>query len=234
MLSAWSYSRLSVFEQCRLRAKLAFLDKIPEPPRPLPPGKLEHANDRGHRIHEGAELYVTSTGAVELLPELESFRPEFTRLREFATAGKVVTEGDWGFNRDWNPVDWRSADIWLRVKLDALVFVEPARAVVIDYKTGRRKGNEIKHAEQGQLYQLATFLRYPDLEHINVEFWYTDQDEISSVYFDRETGLRYFDRFTQRGNALTTCVDFAPNPNVYSCRYCPYGPKGSGHCTVGV
>lgn len=46
-IDAWSYSRLSTFEQCKLRAKLAYIDRIPEPERPLPPGKTEHANDRG-------------------------------------------------------------------------------------------------------------------------------------------------------------------------------------------
>ena len=31
---------------------------IPEPQRPLPPGKTEHADDRGTRIHQSVEDYV--------------------------------------------------------------------------------------------------------------------------------------------------------------------------------
>ena len=57
-IKAWSYSRLVDFEQCKLRAKLKYIDRIPEPARPLPPGKTEHANDRGTRIHDAGERFV--------------------------------------------------------------------------------------------------------------------------------------------------------------------------------
>lgn len=168
------------------------------------------------------------------MPELLGFSDEFRRLREFYAAGDAHLEGDWGFDRQWLPVDWRSDTVWLRVKLDALVFLEPAHGLVVDYKTGKRRGNEIKHAEQGQLYQLAAFLKYPDLERVTVEFWYTDQDEIATTDYSRESGLDLFRRYDERGAALTGCTDFKPNPNLYACRWCPYGPKGTGHCTVGV
>src|SRR5690606_8448838 len=65
-IKSWSYSRLTGLEQCALRAKLAYIDRIPEPERPLPPGKTEHANDRGTRIHLAAELFVR--GEAELIP----------------------------------------------------------------------------------------------------------------------------------------------------------------------
>src|SRR5690348_7082441 len=119
VLKTASYSRLVVFEQCKLRAKLAYIDKIPEPPRPLPPGKTEHANDRGTRIHEAAELYVR--GGVELVPELDSFRTEFGVLRALYAAGKVSVEGEWAVDRDWSPVAWNSSDVFYRLKLDSFV-----------------------------------------------------------------------------------------------------------------
>ena len=78
-IKAWSYSRLVDFEQCKLRAKLKYIDRIPEPARSLPPGKTEHANDRGTRIHDAAERFVR--GGVELLPELKSFSTEFHDLQ---------------------------------------------------------------------------------------------------------------------------------------------------------
>lgn len=231
-MSAWSYSRLSVFEQCKLRAKLAYVDRIPEPARPLPPGKTEQPNDRGTRIHEAAERFVQ--GGVELIPELRTFSPEFHRLRELYAQGKVSLEGEWAVNRDWNPVAWRSNDAWARIKLDAFVRSSKYEGVVIDYKTGKKFGNEIKHAEQCQLYQLAAFLRYPELEVIDVELWYTDQDDISHMRYTRAQGLRFLQNFNRRGLALTDAVEFPPNPNVFSCRWCPYGPKGTGHCDKGV
>lgn len=234
-IKTWSFSRLSVFEQCKLRAKLAHIDRIPEPQRPLPPGKTEHANDRGTRIHEAAELYVK--GGVELLPELVRFQPELDKLRSLYAGGKVSLEGEWAFSKDWAPTAWNSSDAWVRVKLDAFVHLTPTHGVVIDYKTGRKHGNEIKHAEQGQLYQLAAFMRYPELERIDVEFWYTDQDEISQAEYPKEHGMRFFAPFNKRGIAITECTDFPANPNYYSCKWCPYKQTelgGTGHCTKGV
>lgn len=228
MIKSWSYSRLSVFEQCKLRAKLAYVDKIPEPVRPLPAGKTEHANDRGTRIHESAERYVQ--GGVNLLPELSTFKDEFEALRTLYEEGKVALEGEWGFNNEWMPVAWNSSDVWVRMKLDALVFLDPTHALVIDYKTGKKSGNEIKHGEQGQLYQLATFLRYPELERIDVEFWYTDQNDIARTSFTRKHGLNFLRLYTNRGNRMVTEAEFPSNPNMFACKWCPYGQKGTGHC----
>ena len=233
-IKTWSYSRLSVFEQCKFRAKLAYIDRIPEPPRELPPGKTEHANDRGTRVHEGAELYVKNEQRVELLPELRKFQPEFEKLRELYKQGKVSLEGEWAVDRLWRPVGWNSPDAWARMKLDAFVRLSPTRAVVIDFKTGKKFGNEVKHGEQGQLYQLSCFVRYPELEHIDVEFWYTDQDDLTRVSYSRNTGMRYQPSFERRGATITESTDFPPNPNAFSCRWCPYGPKGTGHCDKGV
>lgn len=231
-IKTWSYSRLTVFEACPLKAKLTYVDKIPEPERPLPPGKTEHANDRGTRIHTAAEMFVQ--GGVELVPELRSFRPEFERLRALYQQGKVSLEGEWGFDAEWEPTHWNSATVWARVKLDALVRLSKTHGVVIDYKTGKRYGNEIKHAEQGQLYQLASFLRYPELEEIDVEFWYTDQNEISHMRYTRAQGLRFFNNFNRRGVAITEAAAFPAKPNIFSCKWCPYGPAGTGHCPVGA
>jgi RecB family exonuclease len=229
-IPTWSFSRIQDFEQCKRRAKLKYLDKIPEPERPLPPGKTEHANDRGTRIHDAGERFAR--GGIELIPELQKFKPEFERLKALYATGNVSLEGEWAMDRSWEPVAWASSDAWLRLKLDALVFLSPTEAVAIDYKTGKRFGNEVKHNEQLQLYQLVTFLRYPKLETIHVELWYLDVDELVTVTYTRNQGLRFRRSFENRGNAMTTCTEFPPNPNIFSCKWCPY--KGTEHCDKGV
>jgi hypothetical protein len=231
-IKTWSYSRLVDFEQCKLRAKLKYIDRIPEPARPLPFGKTEHANDRGTRIHEAAERFVR--GEAELIPELKTFSAEFHDLRDKYKQGLVSLEGEWAVNKDWEPVPWNDRDAWARIKLDAFVRMSKTHAVVIDYKTGKKFGNEIKHAEQTQLYQLAAFLRYPELELIDVELWYTDQDELTHTRYSRTQGMRFFQNFNQRGIAMTTAEEFPPSPNVFACKWCPYGPRGTGDCDKGV
>lgn len=230
-IASWSYSRLSDFESCKFRAYLKYVERIPEPERPLPPGKTEHANDRGTRIHENAELFVRGD-EVELTPELRKFEPEFHHLRALYAVGQVSLEGEWGYDEDWTPCDWRTA--WLRVKIDSMTFLSPYEAVVVDYKTGKKFGNEIKHGEQTRLYQVAAFLRFPELEIVHTELWYTDQDDITPATFTRDQGVRFRANFDRRGRAITTAKDFPPNPNIFSCQWCPYGPWGTGHCKVGI
>lgn len=235
-LKTWSHSRLTTFESCKFRAQLAYIDRIPEPERPLPPGKTEHANDRGTRLHDAAQKFVQ--GGVELLPELSKyFQREYERARELYSLKRCTTEGDWAYTKDWGPTAWMSADVWVRMKLDLCVQMNDTEFVVIDYKSGKRYGNEMKHAEQMQIYTIGTFCRYPNAKKVTTELWYLDQDELATMTYTREQGLKFVKSFERRGNLLTDCEEFPPNPNVFSCRWCPYKPTskgGSGHCPVGV
>jgi hypothetical protein len=223
LIKSWSYSRLLDFESCALRAKLKYIDKIPE--------EKGEAAERGTKIHDLAENFVL--GKIKTLPgELVKFRDDFLALRARYLEGKVSLEGEWGFDKDWNICGFKEA--WLRMKLDARVSLSKANSLVIDYKTGKRYGNEIKHGEQGLLYAIAEALRAPDVETITVEFWYLDLDEMSSVVYTREQLMRYLPSFEKRGKKMTSATQFPANPNIFSCKWCPYGPAKGGQCTQGV
>ena len=223
MISSWSYTKLIDFEQCPYRAKLKYLDRVPE-------AKSEAA-DRGTMIHKLAEDYVP--GQIKKLPtELRHFAPEFDALRREYKAGHVSLEGEWGFDKDWMPAPWKSA--WLRVKGDAIATVPGQPAVVIDYKTGARFGNEMKHGEQVQLYAIATFIRNPELKNIIVELWYLDKDELTQMEYTRDHALRYVQVFEKRALKLTTAKQFPANPNMFTCKWCPFGPNKGNQCEFGV
>lgn len=271
-ISSWSHSKESDFTKCKFLAKLKHIDRIPEPERPLPPGKTEHANDRGSRVHDHAENFVNGKFAAQL-PEMRKFEAEFNHLRHLYAQGLVSLEGEWALDEAWSPVGWngewrpaandefltkpielknlpayghkgevvRVAKVlyewvpaWHRSKIDALVMPRPEVAIVIDYKTGKRFGNEIKHAEQTQLYALNTVMRFPLVEEVHTELWYTDVDDLAAARFTRDQILRFKTNWDKRGHAVTDCTNFPPNPNLYSCQWCQYGPWNSGHCTVGV
>ena len=129
-IRSWSYSRLLDFEACPLKAKLKIIDKIPEPERELPPGKTEHANDRGTRIHLECENFVKGQGPFP--KEMKHFEAELKSVQARYKQGNVSLEGEWGFNKNWEPTDWMSA--WLRVKLDVCIMLTPQHAAVVDYK----------------------------------------------------------------------------------------------------
>lgn len=234
MVSSWSFSKNSDFSTCKKMFWLKHDQKIAEPERPLPPGKSEHANDRGTRIHDSCEHYVDGTSD-DLAPEAQKhFHWRLDWMRHMYSLGLVSLEGEWGMDRDWNIAEWRGA--WLRLKLDAMVFHSDTEATVIDYKSGKQWGNEVKHMEQLILYQLVAFLRYPKLETVTVELWYIDQDAVTSKVFTRQQGLRFKQNWNDKGVKLTTCNDFPPAPSLWNCKWCPYSQKegGTGHCQLGV
>jgi RecB family exonuclease len=229
---SWSHSKLVDFERCKQAFKLKHIDRIPEPERPLPPGKTEHANDRGTRVHDECERYVRGE-THELTDEAEKhFGPQIDLLRVLYAEGKVSLEGEWGLNEAWESVPWKSA--WLRMKLDAMVHWSKCQATVIDYKTGRKFGNEIKHAEQMQIYAIGAFMRYPELEIVEVELWYLDQNEVTRMRFTRAQALRFKPTYHKRGAAITGCTEWKPNPSYVTCQWCQYGPWNGGQCQVGV
>ncbi|RKY95026.1 MAG: hypothetical protein DRQ01_00815 [Ignavibacteriae bacterium] len=238
-ISAGSYSRLDIFSQCKFRAKLAFIDKIPEPkrgPGPLtaPDGSAEWHNDRGSRIHDLAENYVNGSSK-SLDKSLFKFRDEFDKLRFLYKGDTVLTEQMWCYNNAWKPIknnDWDN--IWMRIKTDATIFLTPKKGVVIDYKTGKKFGNEVKHAQQTQLYALAAFIKYPKLQEIETELWYLDQNELTAIRYTRAEAMRLFNLWNNKNIVMTTTTKFPPNPNAYTCKWCPYGPRRSGNCSVGI
>jgi hypothetical protein len=218
-----SYSKLTDFEQCPLKAKLKHVDRIPEEKAP--------AAERGTMIHDLAENFVR--GNINTLPkELAKFSDEFLSLRTQFSSGNVSLEGEWGFDKDWNVTEYKTA--WLRMKLDARAHVSKTKAVVVDYKTGKRFGNELKHGEQTLLYGIAEVLREPQIEEVTVELWYLDVDELHAQTFTRDKILKYLPVFEKRLKALTTATKFPPRPNIFSCKYCPFGPAKGGQCQYGV
>ena len=233
MINSASFSKLGDFEKCKFLAYLKHDARIPEPERPLPPGKTEHANDRGTRYHTNCEEYVLGYD-VELLPDIDAaFGPELDLMRVLHAEGLVSLEGQWGYDLDWsvNP-DWNKARI--RVKLDAIVFHSDEYATVIDYKTGRKFGNEIKHNEQVRFYILSSFQRFPKLQKVTGALWYLDQKEVTEMTMTRQQGLAFRQNFDRRIKDLTTATEFPPNPNKHSCKWCQYGPWNGGQCQKGV
>lgn len=234
-LKSWSHSRLMVGEKCARWAELKYIQNIPEPERPLPPGKTEHPNDRGTRLHTAAEMFIR--GGIELIPELNKFDTEFLRARDLFSQGKLSLEGEWAFTRSWEPVAWMSSDVWCRIKADMVAFMTEDTAIVVDYKSGKRYGNEIKHGEQMRLYVIAVLLKYPHIKSVRSELWYLDQDELTGMTYTRDQGLRFVEGFERRGEAFTSMEVFDPKPSTFNCKWCPYKPVkkgGTGHCPVGV
>ncbi len=210
---SWSYSALKNYESCPHRIYLSKVEKHPEP--------SSAAMDRGTAIHLLGEEFVQGN-IIDLPQELEKFKTEFTTLRERYNQAKVILEQDWGFTRDWGITGWSSLDTWLRMKLDAYVQHDDQSATIIDYKTGRKFGNEINHLQQAQLYAIGAFKRFPLLQYVECEFWYLDKGETLSKKYTREEAEQFVPKWDMRGIQMTSDTSFTPNPSKYNCKWCPH------------
>lgn len=248
-IEAGSFTRLSVYEECPKRGYYAFAARIPEPDRGEPHKKCpinpetqerEWYDHRGTRIHDSADQYVR--GIIDKpCVELTSLAIDLNNIRAAYEEGKVYTEQMWCYNDEWSPVAWNAwNDIWMRIKLDVFYALEgtrdePIEACAIDLKSGKIFGNEVKHAEQVQLYALGSFKKYPSLEKVHTELWYCDQDEVKTITYKRNQALRFQKNWDKRMGRMISDTIFKPTPSQEACKWCPYRAtedSGTGTCNV--
>lgn len=218
-LNAWSFSRLMEYESCPYSTYLAKVEKAPNPSGP--------AAERGTKIHTHIEGYIQGEHE-EIIPEMKSFLPLINHLRDGYNEATVQIEGDWAFRRDWTVTGWTDQDCWARVKLDAIEFEGPTSANVIDWKTGKKFGNELKHNQQAMTYAIAAFYRYPELEYVSTKMAYLDKSDELTGSYTRAQAMMLAPMLTERADKLTTATKFPPKPSFQACRWCPHGKVQEG------
>lgn len=222
-IPVWSFSSLKDYEQCPYRVYLAKIEKKPQ--------KQSDAASRGEAMHQMAEDFVRADGG-EVPSALAKFDMAFRELQQLHADGKVIMEENWGIRKDWSPCEWKDPDIWGRAKLDVFVRESESAAKIIDHKSGKKFGNELKHGDQGLSYALHAFHRYPGIDTFKVEFWYLDQAETLERLFTRRQLGVLLPRYHKRARDMTSAKTFPAKPNCNNCRWCAYGHGkfGTGDC----
>lgn len=239
-VDSWSFSGLLQFEKCPYGTKLGRIDRVPRPNYDEDP---DHPLTRGSRIHGYAEDYIQGKVAPDPVPkDLRGFVEELRQYRAMFEEGRVLVEQPWAFDKDWGETDWFAKDCWCRVKCDVVVQWDPKNATIVDWKTGKKMGKEVAHTQQAQIYAIAAFLKYPDLERVDVVFAYTDEfqpgtgkenkrGKTTTKHYTRSAATAFLPKWTERGQRMTACINFQPKPNKANCTYCDYGHMtGTGDC----
>lgn len=228
-VSKWSFSGLKDFERCPMAVKLNKIDREPQ--------KQGEAAERGSLIHDMCEEYVR--GQIPALvgdkkTKFEAFAAQFSDIKAIfdnQTEGSFPSlemEENWGIRRDWSGCTWEDDELWGRGKLDGFVRESKTSCRIIDYKTGRQFGNEMKHADQGLSYALYAYHRFDkEIEHFTVEFWYLDQGETTKRSYSARQLEILQPRYNKRALAMTTETQFRPKSNADTCRFCAYGANKS-------
>lgn len=246
-IKAWSWSRYADYVQCPRKAKYKHVQKMKEP------GSA--AMNRGGAIHDIISEYIR--GTIKTLPKLlkyefedEKFSEEFPDLtfikkelmkfrKDYTKKdhSKMTVEDDWAFTKSWGITKWDDWNgCWVRMKLDLAHLIHKGKALVItDWKSGRsREEDKQAYAAQLELYAVAGFIKYPEVDIIYPRLVFVDSgvvfpEDMPDLFFERKELDRLQKAWVKQTAPMFLDTIFAPRPNN-KCRWCWFGQakKASG------
>lgn len=208
---AWSFSRLTAFEQC--------------------PRRFFHLNVRrdvreevteqvswGMRVHEKLATALKARASVPL--EVPSAHKAFEMIQRISTPdAKLLLEEKFAVDERLKQVDWASPQAWLRGIVDAAVVGQTA-ALAVDWKTGAKKPK----SEQLGLMAVLLFAAYPELKVVNTAYVWLREASYTCERFTRQDAAELIERLRPRVEAMEAAMvvgDFPPNPSGLCRRHCP-------------
>ena len=169
----WSPSSLGEFKSCPRQYNEVRVKKSVKQ-------KFDESNDWGIRVHKAFE---DRQALGTPLPGEMSIHETYM-LKLASGEGDLFVEQEVALNRDRRPCGWFVPDVWFRAKIDFTKVDRLAgRAKIVDYKTGKKK----EQFNQLMLYAIYTFICYPDVDIVDVEFYWTvDQTTTRKVWARKE------------------------------------------------
>ena len=161
------------------------------------------AAERGEKIH--AEL----EDAVRNGTKPSVWTPP--GLMDLLHKAKALVEGEVAVNYNFDPVDYKSKDAWLRGKIDARV-VRGHKALVVDWKTGKVRPDKI----QADMYT-ALVSSIDHATEVEFRLVYVDQKQVVNLSRDSQA----WDRIRKLAYKVEQDKDFLPNPS-WLCKWCDF------------
>lgn len=216
-VTPWSYSSLTAYETCPRRFFLTRISKqVSE--------KQTSATIHGNEVHRALENYVG--GKESLASKYEEYRPMADKLK--ATPGNKLLEYKFGITRGLAPTAFFAPDVWCRGVLDVGI-VKPEAAIVLDYKTGKRKidGDQLK------LFAGAAMVLWPFAKKVKTGYLWLATGQIDIQEFTPEDKPLIFQDFAARVHRMETSQkndDWPAQPSGLCREWCPVGRANCNHC----
>lgn len=213
----WSYSSLTAYETCPRRFYYTRISKQVSEPQ-------TEATKHGNEVHQALEKYVG--GKANLPEKYDEYKPIADKLR--SSPGKKLLEFKFGLTKTLQPTDFFGKDVWVRGVLDVAVLT-PKQAVVLDYKTGKRKID----TDQLKLFAGAAFSLWPYAERVKTGYIWLQSKQIDTEVFQPEHKVEIFQDFAARVHRMEMSekADSWPAKPSGLCRsWCPVGRDLCEHC----
>ena len=245
-LTSWSFSVYTRWVKCPLEVCYDKIQRI----------RIEEPDNphfvKGNRAHAIADTFISGVGKkrpslTEKVPfpgqkPIEvNLKPIESQLVDLRTR-KGKTEGEWAFDRAWNPVDWRDwKNAWLRIKTDVCAdTVDPPTVEIVDWKTGRphledhRLQRSIYALGGLQLVKLGVLAGGSKDTKLTARHVYIDAPDITATEQFAMKDLAPLKReWLARTKEMFEDTVFRPKPGR-ACKFCKFSKKNGGPCKDGV
>lgn len=209
-----SYSALKLYEQCGLRYyRQRILKDVYEQDTVY--------STHGNEVHKAIENKLKNGTPVP--KELSAYGKIIEMVERSAekTGRTIAVEQGLGLDRSFNATDYWGGDIWVRAKLDVVLTGGP-EAVIIDWKTGKRKLD----FTQLKIAAVALMAANPTIHQVITSFaWMKDKILDKRIYAKADSKALISEiapRFAAIEEANVLGV-WTPKPG-YLCNYCPCKP----------
>ena len=218
MSTAWSFSSLSLFEQCPYRYYVQRITKEVQ-------DKPHEANQWGTWVHKQFENRLKD--GTPLPNTLAKFTP---MLDKFASInGDKMIEQRVALTAALKPTTYFAKDVWFRCQIDYGA-VNGNTAILVDWKAGKMK----QDLEQLRLSSAAVLAAWPEVNVVSSSFcWLKDNVMSRPVVMERGEDIKVWQEYAGRVHRIELAVEHNVWPKRPSglCReYCPVGRKRCEHC----
>jgi hypothetical protein len=214
-MPSWSYSSISLFEQCPKKYFHLRVEKDFKEPT------SEHMN-YGLEVHKAAEDYIDKDIPIpekyiyikNMLDKLKNLKGE--KLCEYKMGVKFK-------DGRYTACDFFDKDVYWRGIADLIILdKENKEARVVDYKTGK----SAKYADTKQLKLLAAavFTHFPDIKIIKAGLLFVVSKDFIREEYDANFRTAYFTQFRPLVEQLEACHTnkvWNPKRNFTCGKWCP-------------
>ena len=215
----WSYTRLGVFEQCRLRFWWEYVAK-------------DFNREKSPALQKGIDTHNHFEARLRLQTELPWDWRRWERVCAAIDQYPVrLVEHPITLDINLNVCEDKARHAWFTMNLDVAVMDGGSDARVIDWKTGK-----VRVTPQLELYADGLMAQWPQLEKVTSSFVWLEKDpldegSVTNQVWTRKGAEQRWEKLRERTalyNIARERNDWSARPGWW-CRWCPLRPEQCVH-----